>query len=115
MQHTDRHDQNLKLILIKRRRRQRAVEKRPRPWLWTFQALAVVALLVVVLVGGAIATGMSTALGIYSFYAEQLPDASVIELQQEEFQTVRIYDRTGEYLLYESVDPRPFRGDRMAR
>ena len=25
---------------------------------------------------------------------------------------MRIYDRTGEYLLYESVDPRPFRGDR---
>ena len=31
----------------------RAVEKRPRPWLWTFQALAVVALLLIVLVGGA--------------------------------------------------------------
>lgn len=112
MQRTDRHDQNLKQILIKRRRRQRAVDRRPRPWLWTFQALAVVALLLIVLVGGAIATGTSTALGIYSFYAQQLPDASVIELQQEEFQTVRIYDRTGEYLLYESVDPRPFRGDR---
>src|SRR5690606_31799169 len=37
---------------------------------------------------------------------------SVIESQQEEFETVRIYDRTGNYLLYESVDPRPFRGDR---
>ena len=51
-------------------------------------------------------------LAVYSFYAQQLPDASVIELQQDEFQTVRIYDRTGQHLLYESVDPRPFRGDR---
>ena len=25
---------------------------------------------------------------------------------------MRIYDRTGQHLLYESVDPRPFRGDR---
>lgn len=41
-----------------------------------------------------------------------MPDASVIELQQDEFETVRIYDRTGNHLLYESIDPRPFRGDR---
>ncbi len=32
--------------------------------------------------------------------------------KQEEFETVRIFDRTGNHLLYESVDPRPFRGDR---
>ena len=108
MQRMDRHDQ----ILIQRRRRKRAVDNRPRPWLWTFQSLAAVAVIFTVLVGGAVAAGVSTALGIYSFYAQQLPDASVIELQQEEFQTVRIYDRTGQVLLYESVDPRPFRGDR---
>ena len=108
MQKMDRHDQ----IFIQRRRRRRAVAKRPRPWLWSFQVLAAMAILFTVLVGGAMAAGVSAALGIYSFYAEQLPDASVIELQQEEFQTVRIYDRTGNHLLYESVDPRPFRGDR---
>ncbi len=39
-------------------------------------------------------------------------DADLIVTQQEEFETVRIYDRTGNHLLYESVDPRPFRGDR---
>ncbi|NJN82237.1 MAG: penicillin-binding protein, partial [Caldilineaceae bacterium] len=59
-------------------------------------------------VGISIAAGV----GIYNSYAAQLPDASVIEAQQDEFETVRIYDRTGQNLLYESVDPRPFRGDR---
>ncbi len=57
-------------------------------------------------------TAVATVIGIYNVYAAQLPDASVIESQQDEYQTVRIYDRTGKYLLYESVDPRPFRGDR---
>ena len=28
------------------------------------------------------------------------------------YETVKIYDRTGQHLLYESIDPRPFRGDR---
>ncbi len=58
--------------------------------------------------GGGVALGFS----IYNSYADQLPDASFIEQQQDDFQTVRIYDRTGQHLLYESVDPRPFRGDR---
>lgn len=72
------------------------------------------ALVVAVLLalGGVVGVGIASVLGIYTFYAEQLPDASVIELQQEEFETLRIYDRTGQHLLYESVDPRPFRGDR---
>ena len=50
--------------------------------------------------------------GVYSFFARDLPDASAIETEQVEFETVRIFDRTGQHLLYESFDPRPFRGDR---
>ncbi len=55
---------------------------------------------------------MAAVYGIYTSYAAQLPGASIIEAEQDEFQTVRIYDRTGNYLLYESVDLQPFRGDR---
>ena len=54
----------------------------------------------------------ATVVGVYNEYAAQLPDVGVIEQQQDQFQTVRIYDRTGTQLLYESVDPRPFGGDR---
>lgn len=108
MNRLDRHD----YILMARRKRQRAIANRPRPWLWTGQslgALLLASLLVVLVIGG---VGVATTYGVYTTYAAQLPDASVIEEQQDEFETVRIYDRTGEYLLYESIDPRPFRGDR---
>ena len=48
----------------------------------------------------------------YDYFADDLPDASEIERVEQEFKTVKIYDRTGQHLLYESIDPRPFRGDR---
>ncbi len=104
----DRHDR----ILMSRRKRQRVHVNRPRPWLRIGQLLLIAVAAVVfasLLIAG---TGMALAVGVYNSYASQLPDASIIEQQQDDFQTVRIYDRTGEYLLYESVDPRPFRGDR---
>ncbi len=108
MNRLNRHD----YILMARRKRQRAKTNQPRPWLWAGQsigALLVATLLVIMIV---IAVGAATTYGIYTSYAAQLPDASVIEEQQDEFETVRIYDRTGQYLLYESIDPRPFKGDR---
>ena len=40
------------------------------------------------------------------------PTPRAIQTQQATYETVKIYDRTGEHLLYESIDPRPFRGDR---
>lgn len=108
MQHLDRHDR----VLIARRKRKRARVNRPRPMLWLSQG--VLAIVLVIVATGLVTAGAGAAVvaGIYSSYAAQLPDVSVIETQQEEFETVRIFDRTGNHLLYESVDPRPFRGDR---
>jgi membrane peptidoglycan carboxypeptidase len=72
------------------------------------------AVLILVGVTAATVTGVvaATVFGVYNEYAAQLPDVSAIEQQQDQFQTVRLYDRTGTNLLYESVDPRPFGGDR---
>ena len=95
-----------------RRRRQRAETTKPRVWLRLTQFLLVLVILVgisVVTVSGVVA---ATVFGVYQEYAAQLPDVSAIEQQQDQFQTVRLYDRTGQHLLYESVDPRPFGGDR---
>ncbi len=95
-----------------RRRRQRAEMTKPRIWLRLTQFLLAFVILVgisIVAVSGVVA---ATVVGVYQEYAAQLPDVSVIEQQQDQFQTVRIYDRTGQHLLYESVDPRPFGGDR---
>lgn len=108
MHQLDSHDQ----VLIARRKRQREVRNRPRPWLRLGQFLLIVLIATTLLGAGLIGGGMAFAFSIYDSYANQLPDASVIEQQQDDFQTVRIYDRTGQNLLYESVDPRPFRGDR---
>lgn len=95
-----------------RRKRYRAEANRPRPWLWAGQGLASVALVFFFSVALVVALGVITTVGVYRTYAAQLPDVNAVENQQDEFQTVRIYDRTGQHLLYESVDPRPFRGDR---
>ncbi len=99
-------------IRMERRRRERARAGRSRPWFWFIQGTAALLIALFLLVGGAVGMAVASVFGIYTFYASQLPDAGVIELQQEKFETIRFYDRTGRHLLYESVDPRPFRGDR---
>lgn len=108
MNRLNRHD----YILMARRKRQRIQTNRPRPWLWAGQSIGAILLTVLLAVGVLTGVGAGAVYGIYTSYAAQMPDASVIELQQDEFETVRIYDRTGNHLLYESIDPRPFRGDR---
>ncbi len=108
MRHLDRHDR----VLMARRQRSRAERSKSRPWFWISQGAIAFALALLLVGGGIVGGGAALAFSIYTNYAEQLPDASVIEQQQDDFQTVRIYDRTGAHLLYESVDPRPFRGDR---
>jgi membrane peptidoglycan carboxypeptidase len=99
-------------ILIKRRRRERRWQHRPRPMLRLAQVLAVILIIVVGLNALMVGSAVGAVAGVYTFFARDLPDASAIETEQVEFETVRIYDRSGEHLLYESFDPRPFRGDR---
>jgi penicillin-binding protein 1C len=108
MSRLNRHD----YVLMARRKRARAENNRPHPWRRLGQIFLVIVVIVIAstlaLIGGSAALAYS----IYQSYAAQMPDASIIEQQQDDFETVRIYDRTGQHLLYESVDPRPFRGDR---
>ncbi len=56
-----------------------------------------------------IALVIGSGVAVYAYYARDLPDPSAIEQVQQQFKTVRIYDRTGQHLLYEVADPR---GDR---
>lgn len=103
---------NSEQVLIKRRRRERRWQNRPRPALRLVQVLGVILLVFVAINTLMVGSAVGAVAGVYSYFARDLPDASAIETEQEEFETVRIYDRTGEHLLFESVDPRPFRGDR---
>jgi penicillin-binding protein 1C len=54
--------------------------------------------------------GVGSVAGVYAYYAKDLPDPNEIVTRQEKFETTKIYDRTGQVLLMEVIDPR--RGDR---
>lgn len=107
MKRLNRHD----YILIERRKRQRAAQNKPRPGFWATQGCLSILSSIILLSALVAGVGLAITVSIYNTYAAQLPDASAIEYEQEEFETVRIYDRTGEILLYESVDAQ--RGDRI--
>jgi len=78
-------------------------------------ALAVLAALFVAIP----AAGVGAVAGVYMYFAQDLPDPSEIEAQfsaqssidQQYFETTKIYDRTGKTLLYEVIDPNA--GDRQ--
>ncbi len=47
-----------------------------------------------------------TVLSVYAVYAQELPSAEEVgQRSAETFETTRIYDRTGEHLLYEIIPP----------
>ncbi|MCD6291512.1 MAG: transglycosylase domain-containing protein [Anaerolineae bacterium] len=100
------------VILLRRQRHSRALRAAPKPGVWALKILLSFLLFIAIISGATLAVAAGTAAGVYAYFARQLPDASAIETEQEQFETVRIYDRTGKHLLYESIDPRPFRGDR---
>jgi membrane peptidoglycan carboxypeptidase len=80
---------------------------------------AVVVAIVVTLVVALPAAAAATAVGVYTYFAKDLPDASIMEAQfsaqsstnQQYFETTKIYDRTGQTLLYEVIDSNA--GDRQ--
>ncbi len=50
-------------------------------------------------------TGAGAVVSVYAYYAEQLPEPGAIAIVEENFETTKIYDRTGQILLYEVIDP----------
>ncbi len=103
----------LSLVRVIRKRRERRARLRSVStpgWLWRLTTALIVIALVSVL--SLLLISSTAVAAVYLHFAHQLPDPSAIETKQEKFETVRIYDRTGKHLLYESIDPRPYRGDR---
>ncbi len=95
-------------IALQRRQRRRA---RERTGVRQLLRVASVLLLVVLLViTGIVVSGMSAAAGTYAYFTQDLPEPEQIEAADENFETTKIYDRTGQTLLYEVIDP--FGGDR---
>ena len=100
------------LAVLKRRQRQRQWRNRPRYFRTSLQVLFVLGALLGALCLAGSGLAVAAGLRMYSLYADELPDITSLTVWDEEFQTVRIYDRTGEHLLLSSLDPRPFSGDR---
>ncbi|MBN1428609.1 MAG: transglycosylase domain-containing protein [Anaerolineae bacterium] len=48
--------------------------------------------------------GLGSVISVYAYYAQQLPQPDQIKLESD-FETTKIYDRTGQHLLYEIIDP----------
>ncbi len=95
---------------LRRRRRPAG----PGPGAILLRIALALTLLTAVAIGLAIFSVIGSVAGVYAYFAQNLPDSSALERRQEDeaFETVKIYDRTGQHLLYEVPDPRPFRGDR---
>jgi len=90
-----------KMIVARRRRR------RNRTTLWHLAGRLLAGLLVVLaLVAGlAVLSGALTGVGMYAYFAQDLPAADEIEVVEEHFETTKLYDRTGQTLIYEIVNP----------
>jgi membrane carboxypeptidase/penicillin-binding protein len=96
--------------MITRRRRRRTEEQKPHYFAYLGYALLGLLGLIVAGVVGMFLVGVGSAYAVYDSFAQQLPDPTAIETEQEDFETSKIYDRTGNVLLYELFDP--YRGDR---
>ena len=92
-------------ILIRRRRRRRESNSGQKSLLAVRLLIGAVTMTVLSTVLVAMSS-IGAVAGVYAYDAKDLPDPEAIETEQEEFETTKIYDRTGQHLLYEVFDPR---------
>ncbi len=96
------------MMLLLRTARQRRYRRQsrgatvPRLLRWGIALAAVVAGLVLV----GVLAGLGAVVGIYRYYARELPPAAaIIAAEEEAFLTSVLYDRTGQTVIYEVIDP----------
>jgi penicillin-binding protein 1C len=94
---------NLRLIIARRRQRRHSARNNNQLPKITMSAAGVVILSLVLAVGAS----LGSVVGVYAYYAQQVPPPETIEVQtSQSFKTTKIYDRTGTKLLFEVFDPR---------
>jgi len=91
-----------KLVILRRQRRRNHKGNGGNLFLRLVLGLIAIAMLSVLLTVGA---GVGAVAGVYAYYAKDLPDPQAIEIVEEEFETTKFFDRTGENLIYEVVNP----------
>lgn len=98
----------VRYVALQRRQRRRAAERSgPRQ---AIRAAGLVFLFLIAAFVLSIAGSVSTVLGAYAYFTRDLPEPEQIEAAEQNFETTKIYDRTGQVLIYEVIDP--FGGDR---
>jgi membrane peptidoglycan carboxypeptidase len=60
---------------------------------------------VVIVIVAAFASSVGAVAGAYSYFTRDLPAPGEIKAAEENFETTKIYDRTGKTLIYEVIDP----------
>lgn len=100
--------QNTRIISRRRERRQGRAQTHNRLLLRIGLIVIVGALLTSVLILG---VGTASAVGIYWYVARDLPSPDDIIKQRQQFETTLIYDRSGQTVLYQVIDP--LNGDRQ--
>lgn len=99
----------LRLIALQRQQRRRTRARTGTGAL--VRVVGVIVLAAITLNLAAFSGVVGGAAALYSSIARELPDPEKIEFVEQEFETTRIYDRTGEVLLWEIIDPHA--GDRV--
>jgi membrane peptidoglycan carboxypeptidase len=93
----------VRFIALQRRHRRQAQEQSGVSQL--LRIVGILLLIVMLVIVGVAASGVSAVVSAYGYFTRDLPKPEVVEAAEENFETTKIYDRTGETLLYEVIDP----------
>ena len=96
-------DRIIRYIALQRHQRRRTRERTGVHQVLRIIGAALLAALLVVT--GTAVGGVSAVAGAYSYFTRDLPEPGEIEAAEESFETTKIYDRTGQTLLHEVIDP----------
>ena len=96
--------------IVRQRRKRRSARQNRAPQIGRMLGCGLLTFIVTLVVVTAITAG--TSVGVYAYYARELPPAdSIVSAQQDAFQTTIFYDSSGKFAIYEVIDP--FGGDRQ--
>jgi membrane peptidoglycan carboxypeptidase len=97
-------------LLVKKRRTRRTSHKHSSRRI--VGVLSLFAIFIVLFALVATVGTVSAAVGVYAYYARDLPNPDEIVKARQQFETTLIYDRTGQTVLYQVLDPSG--GDRQS-
>ncbi|MBN1953922.1 MAG: transglycosylase domain-containing protein [Anaerolineae bacterium] len=99
----------VRIVTLQRRQRKRAKARTGPGRLLQVVAMSLLLLLTSMLLS--VSGVVGSVVGVYAYFAQDLPEPEQIEFVEENFETTHIYDRTGQVLLWEVIDPNA--GDRV--